>query len=175
MVLCPHCNTPIPPPTLKPGAVRASRARYCSRRCKLYSKVDKTPGHGPKADCWVFTGAKHVAGYGMINKSDNKDSDITTAHAYSWELENGPVPEGEFVLHKCDFPPCVRPDHLFLGNHQDNMDDMNAKGRWSCPLPLSEIREIKASSKTNAELAVMYGCGELTIWRIRTWRTHKDV
>jgi HNH endonuclease len=175
VVLCPHCQTPIPAPTLKPGATRASRPKYCSKRCKLYSKVDKTPGHGPKGDCWVFTGAKHIAGYGMINKSESKASDITTSHAYSWELENGPIPDGEFVLHKCDFPPCVRPDHLFLGNHQDNMDDMNAKGRWSFPLPLSEIREIKASSKTNAELAVMYGCGELTIWRIRTGRTHKDV
>ena len=93
VVLCPHCQTPIPAPTLKPGAVRASRQRYCSDRCKLYSKVDQTPGHGPNGDCWVFTGAKHKFGYGMINKSGSQSSQrSTSAHAVAWELENGPCP-----------------------------------------------------------------------------------
>lgn len=172
---CRHCGKPIGFPEPRPGAIRASRPKFCSDRCRLYSKVDMSPGHGPNGDCWIYTGASHVAGYGMINKSGSKASDITTAHAYSWEVEYGPVPEGEFVLHRCDYPPCVRPDHLFLGSHQDNMDDMNAKGRWSAPLPRSEIQLIKTSDRSNAELAEAFGCTELTIWRIKTGRTHKDV
>lgn len=53
------------------------------------------------------------------------------AHRVRWMLERGPIPEGLFVLHRCDVRCCVNLDHLFLGTHQDNMDDMKRKGR-SC-------------------------------------------
>lgn len=85
----------------------------------FWAMVVKTEG------CWEWTGAKFKTGYGAVNIGHR----IVTTHRRSWELTNGPIPEGLFVLHHCDNRPCVRPDHLFLGTHQDNMTDMVSKGR----------------------------------------------
>jgi len=75
--------------------------------------------------CWVWTHGRFQFGHGRIKilGCDLK------AHRISWELHNGPIPEGLFVLHSCDNPPCINPEHLFLGTQQDNIDDMRAKGR----------------------------------------------
>jgi hypothetical protein len=51
------------------------------------------------------------------------------AHRAAWSFENGPIPPGMHVLHRCDNPKCVRPDHLFLGTNADNMADKTRKGR----------------------------------------------
>jgi hypothetical protein len=51
------------------------------------------------------------------------------AHRVAWEEVNGPIPEGMLVLHRCDNPPCVNTEHLFLGTNDDNMRDMISKRR----------------------------------------------
>lgn len=76
--------------------------------------------------CWLWTGAVTV-GYGRLNYPGTHR--FMLAHRYSYELVHGPIPDGLFVLHRCDTPRCVRPDHLFLGTQADNMADATAKGR----------------------------------------------
>jgi hypothetical protein len=86
---------------------------------RFWRKVNKTE------TCWLWVGASDGGGYGMIGL----DGKMAKAHRLSWIMSNGPIPEGQWVLHHCDTPACVRPDHLFLGDRQANMDDMVAKGR----------------------------------------------
>jgi len=80
-------------------------------------------------DCLVWSGARVKGGYGLFRMVvGGVRIDIAT-HRFAWELAFGPIPEGMLVCHKCDNPPCCRPDHLFLGTHADNAVDRFAKGR----------------------------------------------
>lgn len=86
----------------------------------FWSKVRKSD-----LGCWEWTGATIDGRYGQAWKTGRH----ILAHRAAWELHFGPVPAGLEVCHSCDNGLCVRPDHLFLGTHQDNMDDMRDKGR----------------------------------------------
>lgn len=95
------------------------------------AKVDKSgpvPPHRPElGPCWLWTGGKTEKRYGLIREGHAGPRHL--AHRVSWRLLVGEIPEGAFVLHHCDVPPCIRPEHLFLGDHAANMADMAAKGR----------------------------------------------
>jgi len=86
---------------------------------RFWPKVDKTDA------CWVWTANTNGVGYGLV--FDGKTKKL--AHRVSWELRHGPILKGQHVLHRCDNPGCVNPEHLFLGTAKDNMRDMRNKGR----------------------------------------------
>jgi hypothetical protein len=78
-------------------------------------------------DCWEWTGGRSSDGYGSFSIAGKHIG----AHRFAWIYANGSIPDGAHVLHRCDNPPCVNPEHLFLGTHFDNMRDCGAKGRRS--------------------------------------------
>lgn len=81
---------------------------------QFWSHVHKTE------TCWPYSTSYS---YGTVLWEGR----MMAAHRVAWTITNGPIPEGMLVLHRCDFPPCVRPDHLFLGTQRDNANDYYAK------------------------------------------------
>ncbi len=90
---------------------------------RYWSKVNKTDS------CWLWTAAIQQKGYGTLMCDKERHS----VHRISWTLHNGQIPHGCFVCHKCDVPNCVNPEHLFLGDNTDNMQDASKKGRLKKP------------------------------------------
>ena len=87
---------------------------------------------------WVST--KTSKGYGLLRVAST-GSKKTGAHRIAWVLENGDLPPEVLVLHRCDNPSCVNPDHLFLGSPKENTEDMVKKNRhaWGKPLPWQKL------------------------------------
>ena len=102
------------------------RKRPLEERFHELYDIDETSG------CHVWRGTKTNFGYGQIGRG-GRGGGMLVAHRVGWELANGPIPDGLFVLHRCDNPPCVNPEHLFLGTQKENIADMRAKGRGFGP------------------------------------------
>lgn len=96
---------------------------------RFWPKVDKSTSPN---GCWLWKGAKHEFGYGVIGRGGRGEG-IARAHVLSYEWANGPIPKGMFVCHACDTPPCVNPAHLFAGLPRENSTDMYRKGRGVPP------------------------------------------
>jgi len=79
--------------------------------------------------CWIWIRSPGPTGYGQVRHAGR----MQKAHRVAWLLHRGPIPNGLWVLHKCDVPLCVNPGHLYLGTHQNNVRDMWARGRGSPP------------------------------------------
>lgn len=144
---------------------------------RLWAKVDRS------GDCWVFTGYRDAGGYGSISRGDGRP---ISAHRASWIVTHGPIPTGALVCHTCDNPPCVRPDHLFLGDDQANAVDMVSKGRHRPRLgstspnaKLSEdaVRDIRrrGGSISDGALAAEYGVTDTVIFNVRHRRSWRHV
>lgn len=99
------------------------------------------------SDCWEWLGVIRPDGYGQYGKPKRM------AHRLSWEHHRGPIPDGMNVCHRCDNPPCVNPDHLFLGTQADNLKDMTEKGRRAKPYDRHGEKNPKATmTRETAEL-----------------------
>jgi hypothetical protein len=124
-------------------------------------------------ECWEWTGAKVRNGYGYFAiNSERGPSHCSAAHRVSWVITNGDIPDGLLVLHKCDNPPCTRPDHLFLGTFKDNNQDTIRKGRQSrghyklTPKALREIRILNKMDFSHQTIANVFGVHRSTIKKI---------
>ena len=136
---------------------------------RFWKRVNKTE------TCWLWTGAKLQKGYGRLWLERTRK--VESAHRVSWEIKYGPVPESLCVLHRCDVPSCVRPDHLFLGTMIDNMRDAEVKDRvFRQKLTSEQAARIKALVKSGEKLsriAARFGVSDVligfikrgTIWR----------
>ena len=138
---------------------------------RFWAKINKNGLGG----CWIWTAGKVGTGrYGRIYIN----SKHYRTHRISWELHNGPIPAGIWVLHHCDNPPCVNPAHLFLGTALDNNRDAIRKGRKP-PIPqkltrenVIEIRDLTGPI-TLREIAARYGVSYETIGQVlrrETWK-----
>lgn len=109
--------------TAPPKRVRGLTPRSVSER--FWEKVSRSDSAN---GCWLWTANRDRKGYGKMGGGGRLGPTLA-AHRVSWELHFGLIPNGLFVLHHCDNPPCVNPSHLFLGTMLDNNHDMWEKGR----------------------------------------------
>lgn len=135
-------------------------SKTLSRRFWKYVDKDR--------ECWVWTGARLTAGYGelMVGWFGDFPSHrprSLRSHVISWFLAHGDWPsDGLDVCHTCDNPPCVRPEHLFLGTNLQNARDAVAKGRMGKGLSIEiarSIREERAAGARLADLSRKFGVG----------------
>lgn len=145
---------------------------------RFYSKVEANT----LFDCWIWKGS--VRGqYGEILFCGHKES----AHRVSWILQNGEIPDGLCVLHRCDNPLCVNPSHLFLGTQRANMRDKVAKGRANTPKGVAcknskltdddvrEIRKLIDAGYTHRYIGQMFGISNVAVSYIRNKRTWNHI
>ena len=138
---------------------------------RFWSKVKKG------AECWEWTGAvnKRNKGYGRLDINGKQ----VRAHRLSYEIHYGPIPKGMEVCHICDNPPCVRPSHLFIGTHKDNMIDAGAKGSLShhTPIKLTEtqVRAILKDTRILKEIAKDYSVTPSLVSKIKRGVVWKHV
>ena len=135
---------------------------------RFWDKVDKSGTNG----CWIWRAHCNKGGYGTI--------DHKIASRVSWELLNGTIPAGFDVCHHCDNPPCVNPEHLFLGTASDNLKDSVRKGRLdhsgeknsNVKLTYRLVQEIRNTDLPQRKLATLFGVSKGTIYYIKkniTW------
>lgn len=129
---------------------------------RFWARVQFTPG------CWLWTGGKQSNGYGQLSVAGRG---VVYTHRLSFELFNGPIPPGLQLLHACDNPSCVNPDHLSPGTQEENNADRHRKGRsvkgerhGMARLTLERVREIRvlaaAGGIKQCDLAAEYGISE---------------
>lgn len=143
---------------------------------RLANYIDKTD------TCWNWIGYKNEHGYGLITTGHGKQ---VRAHRFLYEMYKGKIAKGLNVLHTCDTPNCVNPDHLFLGTQKDNVDDMISKGRggykifhgeshWASKLNMEKVKQIRdlwdKGGIYQSTLADMFGVSQQVISKVVNYK-----
>jgi predicted DNA-binding protein YlxM (UPF0122 family) len=147
--------------------LKAEKAAQRAARRWRNKPADRFWEHVKKGDgCWEWQLAYSAYGYGHLMWGNQDEY----AHRIAWELSNdSKIPDGMFVCHTCDNPPCCNPDHLFLGTPADNSRDSVKKGRWSKqPRALSdeqilEARQLHQGGMLQTEIAQRFHVSDCTI------------
>lgn len=143
-----------------------------------------------ESGCWEWVGASDGHGYGHFWFRGS----IQKAHRVSLALHGVEIPSGLWALHKCDNPPCVNPDHLFIGDRADNMKDMSKKGRQVFQVSpekvakgvkhsMSKLKEEDVIDIINrvkqgqslTEVAKIFSVSKSLIWHIKEGRLWKHI
>lgn len=153
----------------KTGSTNPQRCADGTPEERFWRFVDKKE----KNQCWNWTGVKGSGERGRL-KINYK---FITAYRFSYELHKGEIPDGLFVLHSCDNPSCVNPDHLFVGTQKDNLDDREAKNRrltWAvndspCKKITDEVVvEIRSLNITHSEISKKFGISQSLVSMIKS-------
>lgn len=142
---------------------------------RFWRLVDK----GKDDECWEWLGTTSRR-YGKIRV----EGKTLWAHRLSYELNVGPIPEGFWLLHRCDNPPCVNPHHLRIGDRSDNVADAISKGRarithhsgehsYQAKLTWEDVQYIRASTESLREIALKYNISRSSAHSVRTYKTWK--
>lgn len=142
---------------------------------RFWDKVTKTK------TCWVWNGKRRKDGYGVIWVGSRE----RRAHRFSLEMIVGPLSPDKKVLHSCDNPPCVRPEHLSVGTQKDNLLDMRNKDRNPfnrrgtahprarfSPQAILAIRQLKQIGTPQREIAELYGVCQQTVSNVITGKRY---
>ena len=174
------------------------RQKYCSKKCAYVGKIGVSMKNFTleqkierikhnfnkhvirKDGCWGWNGST-LKGYGRFNYRDKS----ILATRGSWLIHFGDIPDGLYVLHKCDNPICSNPEHLFLGTAKDNMQDKIQKGRdaigernGSSKLTnkkVLKIRDLFLHGVTYKEIMKEFNVAENTIYCIKSRKTWRHI
>lgn len=126
--------------------------------------------------CWDWSGTKNKQGYGgMLHRHK-----VLKAHRVSYMIHKGMIPDGLFILHRCDNTSCSNPEHLFLGNQSENMIDMVSKNRNHVRNKINsdqvlEIRKMLSLDIPMTKIAKKYNVSDVCIFYIKHNKSWKDI
>lgn len=131
--------------------------------------------------CWLWQAGKYAKGYGMVAVGRDIDGKLHVeyAHRAAYVIFKGDIPEGLVVMHSCDTPACVNPEHLSLGTQGDNVRDAAQKGHYNVPRPRiqklssAQVADIRRSREKGVRLAERYGVTPAHISLLRAGKRRK--
>ena len=154
------------------------KSRFCSSPCLLWGLSVKEPERG----CLLFPHTS-TGGYGSVHVTGRGSM---RAHRYAWGLSRGvAAPPDREVMHRCDTPNCVNPEHLSLGSHLENIADKVKKGRQArgsrvgssflTEALVAQAREMLRAGVTRKAVAAAIGCSVWNVHDIASGRRWKHV